>query len=616
MRSASPPSPTRRLFAYFRPDRRRLVLGLLATVIANVCAMAMIWMVRDVIRPIAPARGVEQVAEDRPQSAMQRLFGESKPLPGGEEPAGNGALLVLFACLKILGIGVVRALFAFVGFYYTNYAALHAIRRLRNEMYRHLQSLSVSFFDRERTGHLMSRIISDTALVQTIFVGEIINMVATPVAAALGLGLMLKLNWQLTLVSMVVFPLAAYAVTKAGRKIRLLTLQLQGKIAELSSVLQEAVSGIRTVKALGTEAFETQKFAGKTAETTRFALRSARVQALLHPLVELVAVFGFVAALWFGGSEVIRGRMEPADLITFALFIQRLGTNANQLSSMNIVLQQLSAAAQRIFEFLGRKPEVVEKEDALVLDAARGEVSFEHLSFSYDGREEVLDDVSFVLSPGERLALVGPSGTGKTTVASLILRLYDRYSGAIKIDGHNLRDIALVSVRNAIALVPQEPILFTGTVADNIAYGRFDAPREEIMAAAMAANAHEFITALPEGYDTPVGERGVSLSGGQRQRIVIARAILRNPRILILDEATSSLDAQSEAAVQEALENLMRGRSTLIIAHRLSTVRNADRILVLHEGKIVESGTHDRLMALDGVYKRLYTIQEKGYQNG
>jgi subfamily B ATP-binding cassette protein MsbA len=459
----------------------------------------------------------------------------------------------------------------------------------------------------------MSRVISDTTLVQNILAAELFNMVATPVAAAVGLAMMLKLNWKLTLVSLVVFPLAALAITKAGRTIRLLTAQLQVKLAELSSVLQEAVSGIRTVKSLGTESFEMDRFAAKTEETTRVALRSSRVEAMLRPLVELVAVFGFVAAFWFGGSEVIHGRMGTGDLVAFGLFIQHLGSDANRLSRFNIVIQQLAAAGERIFSFLSIKPEIIEREDAVPLDPVQGRVSFENVSFSYNSREEVLDNLSFTLSPGERLALVGSSGAGKTTVANLILRLYESNAGVVAIDGHNVRDVTIASLREAIALVPQEPILFTGSIAENIAYGRFDASRESIIAAAKAANAHAFISACPQGYDTQVGEKGVSLSGGQKQRIVIARAILRNPRILILDEATSSLDAQSEAAVQEALENLMQGRTTLVIAHRLSTVRSAHKILVLDRGKVVESGTHESLMSLDGVYKRLYTIQEKGY---
>jgi len=614
MKPQSTPSPARRLLAFFGPYRKRLILGLIAIVVANVCAMGMIWLVGDVVRAISPPQSTS-LTEELAQRGAQQLLPSSAPssIPPMSKHARNWLLVI--TCLQILGLGIVRAGFSFVGVYFGNYAALNAVRDLRNRMYEHLQRLSVSFFDRERTGHLMSRVITDTTLVQSILFTQLFTIVATPVAAAVGLAFMLKLSWQLTLVSMVLFPLAAFAMTKAGRKIRVLTTQVQAKIGELSSVLQETVGGIRTVKSLGTEDFEVQKFMLKSGETTRFGLRSSRIEALLRPLVELVAVFGFVAVLWFGGSQAIRGPMKAADLITFALFIQRLGTDANRLSGVNIVLQQLAAVSERIFSFLALKPEIVDRPDAVPLQIVGGEVAFENVSFSYNGREQVLDDVSFSIAPGERLALVGPSGVGKTTIASLILRLYDATSGAVKIDGHDLRDVTLPSLREAITVVPQEPVLFSGTIAQNIAYGRFDAPRETIVAAATAANAHGFILAFPQGYDTPVGERGVTLSGGQRQRIAIARAILRNPRILILDEATSSLDAQSEAAVQQALENLMQGRTTLIIAHRLSTVRNADRILVLDKGKLAESGTHDSLMSVDGVYKRLYTIQEKGYNH-
>ncbi len=510
----------------------------------------------------------------------------------------------------VLGLYLLRGLASYGQMYLTNVSAQRLVRDLRQKLYSHIQRLPVGYFDSERTGHLMSRVVVDTGLIQTVLGGELINIVTAPVRVLGGLGVMLGCSGRLTAASVLVFPAVALLIYRAGRRMRRHMGEVQGKLADLQALLQETLSAVRLVRAYGTEEYEARRFGEQNLQTVRAGLRAARVQAAITPLVELIAVLGVAAAVLVGGWEIASGRLDGPRLLLFVIFAQQVGTSLNALARMNLSLQQLAAAAARVFEILSLQPEIIERADARPLTEVQGALAFEDVSFAYDGKEQVLRNVSFSLAPGERVALVGVSGAGKSTVANLILRLYEPDAGRVTIDETDLRAVTVASLRQAVALVPQETMLFSGSVAENIAYGRQDLPREQIEAAAKAAGAEEFVRALPQGYDTLIGERGVTLSGGQRQRIAIARALLRDPKVLILDEATSSLDARTEAAVQEALLDAMQGRTTLVIAHRLSSLRRVDRVLLLQGGTIVESGTHGELMRKRGAYYSLYRLQE------
>jgi len=521
-----------------------------------------------------------------------------------------------------LAIGLVVLLYLLRGMatygqlYLTEAFAQRLARDLRHRLYARLQRLPIAYFDNERTGHLMSRIVVDTGLVQTVLSGELANIVAAPLRVLGGFAAMLWASWRLTLASMVVFPGVAMIIYQAGRRMRRHTGEVQSRLAELGALLQETIGAIRLVRAYGTEDYETRRFAKENVQTVKAGLRAARVRAMLSPLIELVAVVGIAAAVLLGGWEIAQARLDGPRLLLFVIFAQQVGTSLNALGRMNLSLQQLSAAAARIFEVLSLDPEIGDKPGALHLPKVRGALAFEGVSFTYDGKEQVLRDVTFHVEPGEKVALVGVSGAGKSTVANLILRLYEPGTGKVTIDGIDVRDLKIDTLRQAVALVPQENILFSGSVADNIAYGREGVGRAQIEAAAKAAGAHEFIQTLPRGYDTLIGERGVTLSGGQRQRLAIARALLRDPKILILDEATSSLDARTEAAVQETLHRAMEGRTALIIAHRLSSLRKVDRVVLLQGGVVAEVGTHADLMSKRGAYYSLYRLQELSQQEG
>lgn len=527
--------------------------------------------------------------------------------------AKDAGLLNLLA-LGIAGLFVVRWLFGFGQVYLVEKAAQRIAKLLREDLYAHLQRLSLSFFERRKTGALMSVLTNDVALVQLTA-----PMLATAVSAPLmfigGTAYLFAINWRLTVVSLICLPLMGYVVSRLSARLRYLSGQVQESLADISDMLQETLSGTRLVQSFSMEEYEVSRFSERSARTYAAAIRKARRTAVLAPTLELIGAAGVALILWYGGRMAVApgAAFTAGDVVAYVgLLWAAVYVPARDVGNVFGVFHQAMGAGDRIIELMRVEPEIVDKPDAKPLECPTGSVRFESVSFSYEDSQEVLQDVSFEIEPGATVALVGPSGAGKTTIANLIPRFYDVRDGSVTIDGVDVRDATLESVRGAIGIVPQETWLFATSVAENIAYGKPDASHGEIVAAATAANAHDFIEGLPEGYDTPVGERGAFLSGGERQRVAIARAILKDPKILILDEATSSLDSESEVLVQNALAALMRDRTTLVIAHRLSTIRNADSIAVLENGTVVEKGTHDELVARGGAYARIYEAYAAG----
>ncbi|MCC3144268.1 ABC transporter ATP-binding protein/permease [Halanaerobium sp. Z-7514] len=494
--------------------------------------------------------------------------------------------------------------------YLVAYVSQKAVRDIRDELYFRLQNLSLSFYSRNKTGEIISRVTNDVSQLQSAIVSGAVNTIYKLFTLVGGLVYLVYLNYRLTIFLLVMLPLITYVLNIFNKKLRRVSKEVQVKIANVSDVLQETLSAVRVVKSFGREDYEYDRFSSQNEANFQAKMKKTQYGAILTPLIEFIAAISFTAILWYGGYEVMQGRMRASELIAFFTLLLTISDPLRSLTKLSSTIQQAVASAERIFEVID-KENIIEKdkENKVILDEVEGEVVYDNINFSYDRDEIVLKNINLCASPGDIIALVGHSGAGKTTMVDLIPRFYDPISGRMRLDGHDLRDINLENLRSFIGIVPQETILFSGTLRDNIKYGDLDADEEAVKKAAVAANAHDFIMEFPDGYDTMVGERGVGLSGGQKQRISIARAILKDPKILILDEATSSLDAESEALVQEALEHLMENRTTFIIAHRLSTIKNADKIIVLENGEIVERGSHQELLKKDGKYASLYQGQ-------
>ncbi len=516
-------------------------------------------------------------------------------------------MLKIFS-LVVLVIFLIKAISTWGQTYLMSYVGQRIVTQLRQQLYDHIQKLSLSFFDRVPTGLLMSRITNDVNLIQGA-VSNAVTGLLKDFFSIIGLvGVIFYRDWRLALISMVVLPFAFFPIVKFGRILRRISTKSQESMGDISVILHETISGNRIVKAFGMEEYEKNRFSKENIKYFRYLMKSISVKALSSPLMEFFGGIGVVFIIWYGGYSVIQGKATPGNFFSFLAALLLLYEPVKRLSRINNIVQQGLAAAQRVYDILDTPVDIADRTDAITLPPMRDKLELRSVQFSYEN-EQVLKDINLQVAAGEIIAIVGVSGAGKSTLVDLIPRFYEVTEGTIQIDEIDIRAVTVASLRGQIGIVTQQTILFNDTVRNNIAYGDIRKNDEEIIAAAKAANAHDFIVKMEQGYDTMIGEQGVRLSGGERQRLCIARALLKNAPILILDEATSSLDSEAELEVQKALENLMAGRTTLVIAHRLSTIQNADRIVVLADGRIVEVGQHEELLRANGEYHRLYKLQ-------
>ena len=492
---------------------------------------------------------------------------------------------------------------------------LRIVTDLRNKLYEQIQKQSLSFFAEHPTGLLMSRITNDVQSVQTASSEAVTALVKDSFMLLSLVGVIFYTDWKLALIAIIVFPLTIYPISTFGRKMRKVTTSSQITMGTLSSLLQETISGTRIVKAFSMEKYENERFAAENERLFKYNMKAVSVNAISSPLMDFLGGLGIAAVIFYGGYNVVQGHSTPGTFFSFIAALLMLYEPIKRLTNVNNTINQGIAGADRIFSIIDRVPDIEDKSDAIALPSVSKGIEIENVTFCYETMP-VLKNINLSIKVGEVVAFVGMSGGGKTSLVNLIPRFYDVSEGCVLIDGHDVRDVTLQSLRGQIAIVTQQTILFNDTVKNNIAYGDIRRTEEDIFNAAKAANAHDFISRLPKGYDSNIGELGTKLSGGEKQRISIARALLKNAPILILDEATSSLDTEAEIEVQDALDNLMKGRTTLVIAHRLSTIRNADRIIALVNGKIVEEGNHEALMTQRGEYYRLYNLQFKDEGNG
>jgi len=508
-----------------------------------------------------------------------------------------------------LGLVVLQGLCSMGHSYLTAWISQRIVADFRRHLFAHLHTLSVSFFARRRTGELLSRLMNDVTVIQSVVTETPIDGAKQLVTFVGGITFLLTMNWRLCLLILVLLPLLVLVAKFFGRRLKSLSTSIQDQTAALSTLIEEVISGIRIVKSFVQTQREETRFAAQVEQTLALTMQRAGVMAVFIPVISLLTFSAAAAVLWYGGRQVIDGSVSPGDLFAFVLFAGILIGPFSSAARVFAQIREAQGATQRVFEILDTRSEVSDSPAATSLSTVSGHIRAEHVNFAYDPRQPVLTDVSFEAKPGELVAIVGPTGAGKTTVMNLLHRFYDPTEGHISVDGQDLHQVTMDSWYRQIALVPQETILFGGTILDNIRYGDREATQEEVVAASRSAHAHDFIMSFPDQYQTIVGEKGINMSGGQRQRIAIARAIVKNPRILLLDEATSALDSESERLVQEALEQLMKGRTTFVIAHRLTTIQRADRILVLNKGRLVETGTHAELMDRKGLYQYLYTLR-------
>lgn len=526
--------------------------------------------------------------------------------------SGDKIEVLIKICVLVLISFLFKNIFGYLQGYFMAYVEYGAMKDLRDDAYKHLHKLPLSYFKKERTGNLISRFTNDVNIVQSSISATFSNLLKEPLTIIVFLGIALSISWQLTLFAFIILPFSSAIIIWIGFKLRKQTTVLQQKLADITSVLQETISGVKIVKSFGMEPYENKRFTDETKSFFKLVLRIVRIRNASSPITEFISVIIGVFIIYYGGTLVLQDNvLSASEFLGFLFAIFQMLPPIKELSSVNNRIQEASAAGDRIFEILDTEPDIKNTKNAVTINEFKDKVEFRNVSFRYDDADEnVLTDINFDVLRGEIVALVGPSGGGKSTLVDLIPRFYDPTSGGIFIDGIDIKNLTIESLRSKMGIVTQETFLFNTSIKENIAYGLSEYPLERIIEASKAANAHSFISEIPEGYETMIGERGVKLSGGQRQRLTIARALLKNPDIMIFDEATSALDNESEILVQEAIERLMKNRTTFVIAHRLSTIRNANKILVIDKGKIVQSGKHEELLKNEtGIYRKLYEMQ-------
>ncbi|MDR3333063.1 MAG: ABC transporter ATP-binding protein/permease [Synergistaceae bacterium] len=572
--------PYLRLLSYCRPYLARLTAAIMCMALSALFGVIPPWLIKNVVDDVL-------------------IAGDS------------GTLNVL--ALGMVALYTLKVSFGYGHAYLMAWVGHKVIMDLRLKLYDKTQRLSLRVLYKRRMGEFMSRITNDVVTLQNILTTVVVELVVQGVTFFCIVVFLFLLNWRLTLLTFAVIPLAALAIDRASEKLRRVGAAIQEQLAQLSGIAYEALSSVRIVRAFSTERAEYERFESKNRSHFKALIRGAQTRGFLEGFVEIVLISALALILWFGGRDVVNGELTPGELITFLMYIGLLVQPVRVTSRSVGSIQQGVASADRIFEILDERDDVAEPDCPVVLSEMRGEIVFDDVWFAYDEERWVLRGISFRVSPGERVAIVGATGAGKSTIGDMILRFYDPTKGRVLIDGVDLREFDMPFYRRRIGVVPQDPVLMLGSFANNIAYGFDAATPELIKEAARAADIDDFISSLPDGYDTEVGERGVTLSGGQRQRVAIARAIVRNPVIMLMDEATSSLDSMVESQVQRSMSKAMSGRTSIVIAHRLSTIMDSDRILVISDGRIAEDGRHEELLSKRGYYFNLYSLQGRAY---
>lgn len=565
----------RRLLGFLWPYWKILLIAVICMIVVSGSNLIVPWIIKDIVDEVLAEKNIQ---------------------------------MLYWVIAAILVIFLIRGVTTFGNRYLMGYIGQRVVTDLRKRLFAHLQRLSISYYDKRRTGEIMSNLTNDIGALQTAIVENFVSLIQEAAIFVGSFVSMIYLQWKLTVLCLVIVPMVSFIIKFFGKKLHQRGKNVQEKLADVTAMLQEVIQGVRIVRSFNRSDYEIQRFDDVNEANFKANVRTIRQSSQLTPFVEFFSAIAITVIIWYGGLSVIDGIMTSGELIAFLIYAINLANPTRRIAEAVGNIQKSLGAADRVFAILDTEPEVKNRPGAGALQVTAGRVEFDHVAFSYEPDHPVLTDISFTAEPGQTVAIVGPSGAGKTTIANILPRFYDVTGGSVRIDGTDIRDVTIGSLRDHIGLVPQDTLLFNTTIKNNILYGRLDATDEEVWEAVRAANAEHFIRELPMGIETRVGDRGLVLSGGQRQRIAIARALLKNPAILILDEATSALDTESEKVVQEALDRLMVGRTSFVIAHRLSTIQNADQILVINGGVIAERGTHEELMEKNGLYHELYTM--------
>lgn len=567
----------KRVLSYCRSHVGVLIISILCSAVVAVCAVYPAYVVKDLVNKVLVEKNQDYI---------------------------------LWISLSVVLVMFIKGVFSFTSAYLMQYASNRVLFKIRSDCFTKLIELPLSYFESQQTGQLMSRVTNDVGVLQGL-VNNLVRFLRDSVELVGFLAYLFWLDWKLSLLSLIIAPMIGILLDRFSRKMKKIGRKMQEKVGDINSILHEYITGVKVVKSFTLEKYMLDKYDGSNEASFKETMRGNRINCATNPIIELINSLSLVIIFWYGGMEVCTGNLDAGQVVSFITALIGLFKPVRNLSDIFNSTAQTLGAAERVFEIIDTEVTVKEPENPVTLKDCKGEVEFKNVTFAYSSEETILHEINIQVKPGEVIALVGPSGAGKSTFVNLIPRFFDTTKGEIKIDGNDVKGLSGVSLREAIGMVPQETYLFAGTIEENIGFGRLGASRDDIIEAAKLANAHDFIASLTNGYETLLGERGVNLSGGQAQRVALARAFLKNPSILILDEATSALDSETENLIQQSLDLLMKNRTTFIIAHRLSTVVNADRIIVLENGKIIESGKHEDLLDSKGLYYQLYTAQHK-----